>query len=220
MSKSWDEIYQKEGRKYVSRLTYLEKLSKFWKENKVKRVLDVGCGAGEHLRKMNDYGFEVAGMDISEKAVDIARDKFKNSKARSDIKVASMHNEWPFVDESFGGVMALRSFNHGFLREIRFAIEEVRRMLKPGGWFFMTTLMIPGRKVVQGITTLNTMKAVMIRPRTYVPLEGKEVGVVHYIFNKKIIRQELSGFVIEDLWVDYGEKEWERYYCVLAKKLA
>jgi hypothetical protein len=44
-------------------------------------------------------------------------------------------------------------------------------------------------KVIFGITTLSTLKVKMIAPRTYQPLEGKEKGVTHYLFNKSILKK-------------------------------
>lgn len=219
MSQGWDELYQKKGKEYASRLDCLPSLIEFWQRQGVERVLDVGCGSGKHMLKLAREGFEVSGFDVSQEAIKLAQERFEKAGERGEFKVASMYSCWPYEDDSFGAVMAFRSFNHGRLDEIRVAIGEIERVLRPEGWFFMTVLKIPEEqiKTERGETTLNTLRVEMIEERTYIPLEGKEKGQVHFIFNEKILREEFKDFAIEDLWVDYGEKDWEKYYCLLAQ---
>ena len=57
----------------------------------------------------------------------------------------------------------------------------------------------------------------MLDSRTYVPIEGEEKGVVHYAFNKKLLRKEFKNFKIDCLRLDCGKQEWERYYCLDGK---
>jgi hypothetical protein len=49
-----------------------------------------------------------------------------------------------------------------------------------------------------------------VAPRTYVPTIGKEKGIVHYIYNKEILKRHFVGFKIIDLWQDK-----EDYYCFI-----
>ena len=49
----------------------------------------------------------------------------------------------------------------------------------------------------------------IIAPKTYVPIEGKEKGLIHYLFNKETIQKEFNNFKIHDIWVD----STGRHYC-------
>lgn len=52
-----------------------------------------------------------------------------------------------------------------------------------------------------------------IAPRTYVILAGNEMGIPHYIFNRKIIKKEFKGFKSLDIWAE----DFSRDYCFLGE---
>lgn len=45
-----------------------------------RRMLDVGCGAGEYLRDMQNLGWDVYGVDVSDDAVRVARERVGTSR--------------------------------------------------------------------------------------------------------------------------------------------
>lgn len=48
---------------------------------KGKRILEIGCGMGQHTKQHADLGAEqVIGIDISEKMLNIARNYFSDNK--------------------------------------------------------------------------------------------------------------------------------------------
>lgn len=214
----WDEIYQSEGIKYSSSLKYWSSLIRFFQQNDVDKVLDLGCGSGKHLLDLAKKGFRTYGLDVSQKAIYLAKQTFSNHKLKARFQIHSMHEKLPYPDNYFDATISLRTINHGTINQIKMLIEEIKRIIRPGGYIFITTLMIPGRKKRLGLTTLNSLSVKMIEPRTFIPLEGKETGVIHYIFNKEILLRVFSDFQIIKFWIEYGQKKWERYYCLLAQK--
>lgn len=42
----------------------------------IKKVLDVGCGTGNHTACLADYGYQVVGIDIDESMIEVAKTKF------------------------------------------------------------------------------------------------------------------------------------------------
>lgn len=216
--KQWDKIYKTSGASYTSPLNYWETLINFFKKNQVKRVLDIGCGSGSHLLALAENDFTVCGLDSSQEAIKLAEKRFAEKKLKGNLKLHSMHMSFPFSDNFFDAVISLRTLNHGDIAQIKTTIKEIERVLKKNGYCFVNSLFIPGRKKWTGITTLNTLKVRMIKPRTYTPLEGEEKGVIHFLFNKKILWQLFENFQILRFWIESGSKKWERYYCLLAKK--
>lgn len=89
--------------------------------------LDIGCGTGwmgEVLRKQGRRR-RLVGIDISEGMLRYARQK-EQTVVRGDAE------RLPFHDCSFDGVLAKGVLHH--LCDIRSAVEEIDRVVKPGGY--------------------------------------------------------------------------------------
>lgn len=216
---SWDNIYKQTGKKYTSSLAYWPKLIKLLERAEVKRVLDVGCGSGKHILSLAREGFEVCGIDSSPEAVNLAKNRFSEAGLKAKILTHSMHNKFPYKDEFFDAAISLRTLNHGFLYQIKKTIAEITRVTKKEGMVFITVIKIPGRKNILGETKLNGVRVRIIEKRTYIPLETKEKGIIHYLFNKKVLYSLFKEkYDIEKMWIEKGKERWERYYCLLGKK--
>jgi ubiquinone/menaquinone biosynthesis C-methylase UbiE len=102
------------------------------------RILDIGCGGGKNIQRMlrRAYKGRVCGLDYSEISVDkTLKLNFRAVLAgRAEIQQGSVsQNPWP--DNTFDIVTAFETvyFWPDFLNDLR----EVRRVLKPGGLFFI-----------------------------------------------------------------------------------
>ena len=100
-----------------------------------ERVLEVGCGTGvlSLLAKMivGDGG-AVEAIDIAPKMVARARQKAEKAGLRINFSVASI-DELPYGDGIFDAVISSLMFHHLPLRIKERGLEEVYRVLKPGG---------------------------------------------------------------------------------------
>jgi ubiquinone/menaquinone biosynthesis C-methylase UbiE len=98
------------------------------------RVLDVGCAAGRDAKILKDIGFTVTGIDLAEKLLDIAR------KSYPDITfILADMRKLPFEDESFDAVWASAVLHHITKNEMPGALQEIRRVLVPGGVLYVHT---------------------------------------------------------------------------------
>jgi len=93
------------------------------------RVLDVGCGAGETLRRLEGMGDPV-GVDISEEAVRYCRRRGCGKVSRVD------GIELPFQKGEFDLVLSLDVLEH--IADEKRALAEYRRVIKPGGRLILT----------------------------------------------------------------------------------
>ena len=101
------------------------------------RVLDVPCGTGRHSALLAERGFTVAGLDISERVLSVARDAVPGG----DFRQGDMR-ELPWPDDSFDAVINLWT-GFGYFEtqeEDARAMAEFARVLAPGGVLVLDTV--------------------------------------------------------------------------------
>jgi phosphatidylethanolamine/phosphatidyl-N-methylethanolamine N-methyltransferase len=100
------------------------------------RVLDLACGTGlnfPHLRELVGEHGQVVGVDLTPAMLDIAR-KMINMKGWKNVEVREADAaNLPFPSASFDKVIV--SFALSIIPEYQCAVEEVWRVLIPGGRF-------------------------------------------------------------------------------------
>ncbi|HUP03960.1 MAG TPA: methyltransferase domain-containing protein [Bryobacteraceae bacterium] len=95
------------------------------------RVLEVAPGPGYfaiELAKLGDY--EINGLDISQTFVDIARANAEQAGVRVDFQRGNASG-MPFAEDTFDFLLCRAAFKN-FTEPVR-ALEEMHRVLKPGG---------------------------------------------------------------------------------------
>jgi ubiquinone/menaquinone biosynthesis C-methylase UbiE len=90
-------------------------------------LLEVGMGTGWWSRFFSELGFEIIGIDISPKMVEIARSKRIPS---ATFELADAH-KLPFADGCFSASTAITTIE--FTREPKTVIREMIRCTQPGG---------------------------------------------------------------------------------------
>ncbi len=99
------------------------------------KILDVATSSGnliEELIELLDNFDEVVGIDISDEHFDKAREKFKD-KPVTFLKMDATRME--FEDDTFDIVAMSAGLHH--LEDIDCVLSEMKRVLKPGGWFLI-----------------------------------------------------------------------------------
>jgi SAM-dependent methyltransferase len=100
-----------------------------------RRVLDLGCGAGNNVRFLAREGFEVVGVDGSPTAIGVAAQRLAESGLKAELRTMDF-GAMDFADSSFDCVIDRGSLTHNSRAVIERALDEVRRVLKPGGLLF------------------------------------------------------------------------------------
>lgn len=98
------------------------------------QILDIGCGAGFLSNALAREGYHVTGVDLSSDSLQVACRHDSTGKARY---VTADAYELPFADRSFDVVTAMDFLEH--VEDPNKVIQEVSRVLKPGGLFFYHT---------------------------------------------------------------------------------
>lgn len=203
--KQWDKIFKSYGKVFTEPQEDIPRIVKLLKKKGVKNVLDLGCGSGRHTVYLAKHGFKVYGIDIAPKGIKIAKDWLKEEKVKADLKIGSIYRKLPYQDNFFDAVISTQTIHHERIKNVRKAIKEVERVLKPKGLLFVT---VPkGRKEVYG------KRIKLIEPRTWLPLEGREEGLPHYLYIKNLLKKDFNRFKIYDIWVESKG----RHYCFLGE---
>lgn len=96
------------------------------------RVAEWGCGMARVLRHMPS-DFETVGFDYNPDAVEWCKDKLG-----LDCRLNSVLPPLPEIDNAFDGMYAISVFTHLSAESHEAWIDEIFRVLKPGGIFIVT----------------------------------------------------------------------------------
>jgi tRNA (uracil-5-)-methyltransferase TRM9 len=112
----------------------LENLVERWKAG---RLLNVGCAHGPDFLPFTK-SFELYGIDISEKMIELARKYSEKYAFQAELKQADAR-KIPYPDTFFDYAIAVATYHHIEGNEERLkALVELTRVLKPGGEAFIT----------------------------------------------------------------------------------
>lgn len=97
-----------------------------------KKCLEVGCGRGSLSAYFADAGWDCTLLDISDKAIGLARDAFIAAGLEANFDVGDCL-QLPYEDNSFDLVFSIGLLEH--FENYDTVIEEQVRILKPGALF-------------------------------------------------------------------------------------
>jgi SAM-dependent methyltransferase len=106
----------------------------FWTELE-GTFLEAGCGSAANALNLARSGVEVAGVDLSSSAIEMARQAFAQHGLRGEFVLGDVR-DLPFADASFDFVYAGGVVEH-FADSGR-AVAEMSRVLRPGGRLLLT----------------------------------------------------------------------------------
>jgi ubiquinone/menaquinone biosynthesis C-methylase UbiE len=137
-------------------------------------VLDLGCGTGAVTLLLASRGITVQAVDHSPEMIEVAKDKAQRAglAERIAFHVGDVR-DLPFESGRFDGVTCQRVLHH--LSDPATVLAEVDRVLKPGGFFYLSDT-IPDRTATARVLRLlwrllRTMLGTMVRtrPRPFPP---------------------------------------------------
>jgi SAM-dependent methyltransferase len=151
--------------------------------------LDLGCGKGRHVLLMCELGIRAHGLDVSEVAISFARAWLKSRGFAADLRTGSM-TALPYGDASLDFVVSHGVLDHA-LNDVRIkANAEVERVLKPGGWFFVSVISERDSAFGHGQ---------QIEEKTWLVEEGFEQGIPQAFFDQERIGREFARFKTESM---------------------
>ena len=113
------------------------------------RVLDLGSGTGAAFQQLQNL--EVIAIDPDEKMLQLS--KFEN-------KIIGEAEKLPFPDKSFDSVYC--AFVWRNLNDSKLGLQEVYRVLKPGGKFILLDMTRPKNKFLMTLHKIGTFKITLL----------------------------------------------------------
>ncbi|MEA2053307.1 MAG: class I SAM-dependent methyltransferase, partial [Euryarchaeota archaeon] len=170
----WNSIYEERGilQKEASE-TVIEAVN-FFKHERVRRVLDLGCGTGRHTAYLLEEGFQIYGCDSSEAALRIAM----ATLPAVDFETCNI-TSLPYEAGFFDAVICNHVIQHGTIAEIKVAISEIHRILRKGGILFLVAISTNHPKYLTGTE---------IEPNTRINTDSVDGDLPHHFFTEKELR--------------------------------
>jgi len=176
------------------------------KDLKGKKLLDVGCGPGIHLKRYIDEGAIGEGIDFSQKMIELAKEHCPKGK----FNVGEVYN-LPYEDNSFDIITSSLVFDH--LEDLDKAVKQVAKILKPNGVLIFSVM----------------------HPISNMYRESEENTPSHSYFDKEVIYYDIAcggkkfvdyprtiqeyldilldnGFVLEKFVENEPKESWKKQY--------
>jgi len=172
-------------RDYEEAALFLDHLIEYFKMKPHSKVLDLACGKGRHSIYLNEKGFDVTGVDLSEENI-----KFANTKKNDTLDFAVHDMRDVFTDEQFDYVFNLfTSFGYFDTKEENLnVIDATIKSLKPGGKFLLDFL--------NPYVVVNNL----------VHEEDKTIENVHFRIQRQYTKDE---FIVKNILVDDHGQHYE-----------
>jgi SAM-dependent methyltransferase len=171
-----------------------------------ENVLDVACGEGSFAVAMAKLGFQVTGVDQSQRMIDLAGERAAEAGAEVCFMVEDMR-DLPFNEEFDLVTCFFDSMNYLLtIRDLQDAIQGAYRVLRPGGLYIFD------------INTVYGLAVDWMRERTYIQNEAEDFIEVHrheFDYENLVATVEITIFQRRgDLWERIDETHRERGYPV------
>ena len=141
------ESYNKDAKKFSKEFKAMNSIKshrfqKFIGLLKGGKILDLGCGSGDHSLYFKQRGLDVTSIDLSKEMVKLCNEKGLNALLM-DIE------NLKFEDKLFDGVWAATSLLHIPKSKLGAVVKKLNSIIKPGGILYVSVKEGRGEKLVE-----------------------------------------------------------------------
>jgi SAM-dependent methyltransferase len=171
-----------------------------------RRVLDLGCGIGRHTIALTRLGLAVTASDVAPSGLMTCAAWLAHERLAAVLVCHEMRT-LPFPDATFDGLLAYNVIYHATVAGMQQTVSEIRRVLCPGGWLYITAIACSDSKVASYRADIETGKCQEIEPFTFVYLYDAPADkyLPHHYCDEEEVRDLLTGFAIKDVRLDHRE---------------
>lgn len=105
-------------------------------------IVEAGCGAAHLARGLlkRHPAAHVTGLDVDD--IQLAKNRAAPAERLDFVRAGAQH--LPFDDACFDGALMLKSLHHVPLDQMDRALDELARVLRPGGWLYVSEPVFDG----------------------------------------------------------------------------
>ncbi len=170
----WDALWSaKDFRAHITSTkgSWLTRITKKYVSCQAK-ILEGGCGLGNHVYALSKSGYQVTGVDFASKTVNYLNQVLPEL----DIRYADVRS-LPFEDEAFDGYWSLGVIEH-FWDGYTLISQEMHRVLRKGGYLFIT---------FPWMSPLRKYKARRMRYLVWGPMQSAPEGFYQYLLSSESV---------------------------------
>ena len=134
----WNTIFKQRGRVFAEPHEDMGKIAHRLQSTGAPTLLDLGSGSGRHGVYFARRGFSVCGLDPSAEGIALARHWLAEEGLAADLQRGSMTDPLPYPQACVDAVLAVQVIHPAILATIRRGVHAIARVLRPGGFVFVT----------------------------------------------------------------------------------
>jgi SAM-dependent methyltransferase len=138
----WEKVYTENIDMFGKEPSYpARRAAELFGKGNMKRILELGSGQGRDTLFFARHGFQIYALDYSEKGLDAIQKKAGVIGVSGFLTTIynDVRQRLPFDDDFFDGCYSHMLYCMALTTsELEFLSQEVRRVLKPGGFNFYT----------------------------------------------------------------------------------
>lgn len=159
-----------------------------------KRILDLGCGEGGYSRELTRRGAHVVGIDCAAFSIEYAKKQSSEEELDIQYHIRNSNDLRGIESSSFDYVLCSMMLMD--CEDLEGTVQEIQRVLKPGGSLYASVLhpCFTGNKIGR---------------------EGKGINrkvIVEDYFNPTVYKQSLPGGTREVIWRHHTIEEYVKLF--------
>jgi len=172
------------------------------------RVVDLGCGAAEFSRRLLERGL-VASVD----ALEVDRVQHGRNLAAPALQGLAFGeggaDDIPFADGTFDLALMLKSLHHVPPARLDRALDEVARVLRPGGWLYASEPVFAGEfnEIVRIFHDEQVVRAAAIDAIARAVARGRFEALAQVHFVAPIVFRDFADFEARMMGVTHSEMD-------------
>lgn len=207
----WNELFTAKENRWLTPFEDVAELVDAGAFDAQTRVLDLGSGAGRHLKYLSEHGIPVVGMDLAWNGLISAQELLHQEGYPTLLIQADMSEALPYTTDCFDSVISIHVIFHNPVVRLKSTLAEIKRVLKPGGLALITFNTVYNSRFGRGIE---------LEPATWVPDTGIDRGIPHHFSSFTDLADLLSLFKVLKVRLDEHVEESHNssHWVVLVQK--